>query len=204
MVVVGSSKIESAMSVSFEANGLRGWLHTEIDRWLWDGRERDPSQSKKLIERNVEQFQRHGEFPATVAGNSVERGRPPYRLPSERGKTRDIRRPGIAISSSLEEMPLPPFCLSRTRSTCLSSAPARCTANGGSTASARTGRRSRVSGPGGAARPPVVVGPGGGSGARRGCPRGQGPRDHGRGVTFALSSLRNWQRPWQQPGWIWA
>jgi hypothetical protein len=66
------SAMDSAIIASYEGTGRRGC--TEIDRWLWDGKERDASQSRRLIERNAEEFQRYGEFPVTVAGNPGSQG----------------------------------------------------------------------------------------------------------------------------------
>lgn len=71
-----NSDIDSALLASFEGHGRRGWLHTEIDRWLWDGKDRKPADSRRLIEDNREEFHRYGELVAPEATNSGRPGRP--------------------------------------------------------------------------------------------------------------------------------
>jgi hypothetical protein len=61
--IVGSLDMDTAIVASFEESGRRGWLHTAIDRWLWDGRERKPAKSIELIERNLAEFERYGGVP---------------------------------------------------------------------------------------------------------------------------------------------
>jgi hypothetical protein len=77
LVIPGSADMESAIAVSFETSGRRGWFHTDIDLWLWDGRARDARYSRKLIERNRQEFQRYGELRDAVSRKAVEcPGRP--------------------------------------------------------------------------------------------------------------------------------
>ena len=58
--------MDSVIATSFEAHGRRGWLHTEIDRWLWDGVTRDASRAAELIDRNRSEFERYGELSRSV------------------------------------------------------------------------------------------------------------------------------------------
>ena len=60
VAIAGFVDLDAAIIASFEQGGRHGWKHTEIDRWLWDGRDRKPAESIKAIERNHTEFERYG------------------------------------------------------------------------------------------------------------------------------------------------
>jgi hypothetical protein len=69
---------DSAILAYFEQNERRGWPHTEIDRWVWNGAERSPYLSKRLIDNNHVEFQELGRLTTLDVGNLDPQGGRPY------------------------------------------------------------------------------------------------------------------------------